>query len=271
MDLANAEQLQRLRGGIKNWNNWFGEEVERIGRVPEIDLTRAHLNGTHLAGAHLTKAILGYTILANVSLSRVIGLDQIEHRGPSSLGMDTLLNSDGSLPEIFLRGVGLPDHVIAYIPSLVCQPLQYYTCFISYSTKDQEFADRLYADFQAKGVRCWLATEDMPIGGKLLDTIDQAIRLREKLLLILSEYSVASEWVEDEVKTAFEEERRRKQTVLFPVRLDDVVMDTGEAWATKLRADRHIGDFRGWRDHDDYQRTLAKVLKNLQPTEPPAS
>jgi hypothetical protein len=63
-----------------------------------------------------------------------------------------------------------------------------------------------------------------------------AIRLRDKLLLILSEHSIKSDWVETEVTTAFEEELKRGQTVLFPIRLDDAVMDTKEAWAAKLRA-----------------------------------
>ena len=66
----------------------------------------------------------------------------------------------------FLRGVGLPDNLIDYLPSLLNQPIQFYSCFISYSSKDQEFADRLHADLQNKGVRCWFAPHDMPIGAK---------------------------------------------------------------------------------------------------------
>lgn len=42
-------------------------------------------------------------------------------------------------------------------------------------------------------------------------------------------------WVEDEVDRAFDEERRRNQLVLFPVRIDDTVMKTPEPWAVKLR------------------------------------
>jgi hypothetical protein len=45
---------------------------------------------------------------------------------------------------------------------------------------------------------------------------------------------------------AFEEERKRKQTVLFPMRLDDRVITAKEAWAAQLRA-RNIGNFRHWR------------------------
>ena len=94
----------------------------------------------------------------------------------------------------------------------------------------QAFAERLHADLQNKGVRCWFAPHDMRIGAKMLDTIDEAIRLRDKVLLILSEGAIASDWVEGEVTRALDEERNRKQVVLFPVRIDDAVMQTSEAW-----------------------------------------
>jgi hypothetical protein len=71
----------------------------------------------------------------------------------------------------------------------------------------------------------------MKIGGKILDEIDTAIRLRDKVLLILSEHSIKSDWVEDEVSKAFAEDRKRAETLLFPVRLDNAVIDTSEAWA----------------------------------------
>ena len=58
--------------------------------------------------------------------------------------------------------------------------------------------------------------------------------------------------METEVEAAVEEESRRKQTVLFPIRIDDSVMETNEAWAAKIRRARHIGDFTSWKDHDAY-------------------
>jgi hypothetical protein len=93
-----------------------------------------------------------------------------------------------------------------------------------------------------------------------IDTLDQAIRLRDKVLLVLSEVSIACEWVEDEVTRAFAEEQQREGTVLFPVRIDDAVFTTNEAWAVKPRDDRNIGDFRRWKDHDRYQKTLTRLL-----------
>ena len=136
-------------------------------------------------------------------------------------------------------------------------------CFISYSAKDQDFAERIHADLQNRGVRCWFAPHDMPIGGKILDEISEAIRSRDKVVLVLSQHSIKSDWVEDEVMTAFAEERKRKQIVLFPIRLDDAVTGTSEAWATKLRDSRNIGDFRRWKDHDAYQESFERVMRDL--------
>ena len=227
------------------------------------NLTGATIAETSLVGADLTGAILYKTIFAGSNLSAVRGLDACQHLGPSIIDHRTLQRS-GPLPLAFLRGVGLPDNLIDYLPSLLNQPIQFYSCFISYSSKDQEFADRLHADLQNKGVRCWFAPHDMPIGAKIIDAIDEAIRLRDKVLLILSKNAIESDWVEDEVTKAFAEERARKQLVLFPVRLDDAVMKTTEAWAGKLRDNRNIGDFRRWKDHDAYQKALERVLRDLK-------
>ncbi len=226
-------------------------------------LDYANLHDANLRGANLTKSYLYETIFADVDLTSVIGLDTCRHDGPSIIDHRTLQKS-APLPLAFLRGVGLPDNLIDYLPSLLGQAIQYYTCFISYSSKDQDFADRIHTDLQSKGVRCWFAPHDLPIGAKTRDEIDAAIRLRDKVLLILSEHSIQSDWVEDEVTTAFEEEQKRGQAMLFPIRLDDAVMETKEAWAAKLRANRNIGDFRRWKDHDAYQKALERAIRDLK-------
>jgi hypothetical protein len=244
--------------------NLFGANLSNATLVG-ADLSRADLRR-----ANFTKAELGETILGDVDLTSIIGLETCIHGGPSTIDHRTLQKS-GSLPLAFLRGVGLAEHLIDYLPSLLNQAIQHYSCFISYSTKDQEFADRLHADLQNKGIRCWLASHDLPIGGKILDAVDEAIRLRDKMVLILSKHSIKSNWVEKEVKKALEEEdvRKPKQTVLFPIRLDDVVMKTKEAWAGLVRRDRNIGDFRQWKDHDAYKQSLERVVRDLTIKQPP--
>ena len=291
--MANDKHLAILRQGSVIWNEWRerspGEKPDlNTADLTNTDLSEAHLNGANLSGADLNGANLGgaalgwanltnadlteadfsgarlfETIFANVDLTDTKGLNACEHVGPSPIDFRTLSRSR-NVPLSFLRGCGLPDNLIDYLPSLQGDAIQFYSCFISYSSKDQLFAERLHADLQNKGVRCWFAPHDLPIGAKTWDAIDQAIRLRDKLLLILSKASLASDWVEDEVSKAYAEERSRKNVVLFPIRIDNAVMSTAEPWAVKLRDQRNIGDFRRWREPAEYQGNLERLLRDLK-------
>jgi len=59
-------------------------------------------------------------------------------------------------------------------------------------------------------------------------------------------------------------EHKQNKLVLFPIRLDDAVMETDRAWAASLRRTRHIGDFRAWKDHDPYQKSFDRLLRDLK-------
>lgn len=238
--------------------------------LSNADLTGADLTGAYLASidlgkTNLNKSKMGWTILADVDLSVVTGLETVVHTGPSEISIGTIYRSNGNIPQVFLRGAGVPDTFITYIASLTGKAIQYYSCFISYSGKDETFVQRLHADLQQKGVRCWFAPEDMKIGDKIRPRIDESIRIHDKLLLVLSESSINSTWVEKEVETAFEEEGKRNQIVLFPVRLDEAVMETHQAWAADIRRTRHIGDFTQWKDHDAYHQAFERLLRDLKP------
>ena len=191
-------------------------------------------------------------------------MDTLSHRGPSHISIDTIYRSEGHIPETFLRNAGVPDSFITYMHSLVVRPIDYYTCFISYSNKDEAFARRLYADLQSNGVRCWFAPEDMKIGDNIHARIDESIHMYDKLLLVLSEHALASTWVEREVAAALEKEQQQGQRVLFPIRLDGTVMQTTAAWVADIRRRKHIGDFIKWKQHDDYQQAFERLLRDLQ-------
>jgi len=232
-------------------------------------LPAAILMRTNLTRANLYQATFGETVFTDVDLSTIQYIESCTHSAPSVLDHRTLMRS-GRLPEVFLRGCGLPDSLINYLPSLLNEPVQFYSCFISYSSKDEEFAKHLHADLQNNGVRCWFAPEDMKIGDKIRPAIDESIRVYDKLLLILTEQSIKSAWVEKEVETAFEKEQRQQQTVLFPIRLDDAVMEAEEAWAADIRRTRHIGDFCGWKNHGSYRTAFDRLLRDLKATSKPS-
>ena len=255
------------RGGPQPGVPFSGEPQRGGPRQSESLPTGADLRETDFS-----EAALASTVFADVDLSTAKGLETVRHIGPSTIGVDTIYRSKGKIPEVFLRGAGLPDEFIAYIGSLVGRPIQFYSCFISYSGKDQEFADRLYEGLQNKGVRCWFAPHDVKAGKKLHEQIDAAIRLHDKLLLILSEHSMNSEWVKTEIFNAREREIAEKKRKLFPVRLvpfetlyDWKCFDakTGKDLAREI-AEYFIPDFANWKDHDSFQNGFERLLKDLK-------
>jgi hypothetical protein len=314
--MTNEEHLARLQQGVAAWNQWRAEHPEipldlrgadlsrmalagadlggadlAFANLVGADLTGADLTGADLGGADLVMvnlrgadlagtnfdaAKIGGTIWGSVDLSQVRGLDAVQHAGPSTIGIDTLYRSNGRIPEVLLRGVGVPEEFITYIKSLVGRPFEFYYCFISYSSKDQEFAERLHADLQNKGVRCWFAPHDVQRGRKLHEQIDEAIRVCDRLLLILSPYSMNSEWVKTEIAKARQREVREHRQVLFPIRLvsfeavrdwECFDADTGKDSAREVR-EYFIPDFSNWKDYDTYQKAFQQLLRDLKPNTP---
>ena len=122
------------------------------------------------------------------------------------------------------------------------------------------------------GVRCWFAPHDVQGGKKLHEQIDEAIRLHDKLLLILSPHSMESEWVKTEIAKARKREVRDQRRVLFPIRLSPFETlrdwecfdaDTGKDSAREIR-EYFIPDFSNWKDHDAYKKAFDRLLRDIQ-------
>jgi len=247
--------------------------------LDEVDFTDARLKGASFRGARLSRVNFDHAKLEQVDfsdskidsvifsdndLSSAIGLDTITHLGPSSLGIETIYQSGATIPDSFMRGCGVFENFITYSRSLLGTPIDFYSCFLSYSSKDEAFANRIYADLRARGVRCWYAPEDLKIGDSLRVSIDRSIHIHDKLLLVLSKASIASQWVEQEVETTLLREREEDRTILFPVTLDKSIFSIKTGWPALIRNTRRIGDFKNWKKHDHYQKAFDRLLADLK-------
>jgi len=178
--MANEEHVALLRQGVARWNEWRKQNFLvapnfRKANITEAnlpwanlrgaDLTRADLTEANLSRANLSRANLGWanltganldsahlyeTVFVNTNLGDARGLDHCRHEGPSTIDHRTLTIS-GPLPLPFLRGCGLPDQLIDYLPSLLNQAIQFYSCFLSYSTEDQVFANGFMPTCKTRG------------------------------------------------------------------------------------------------------------------------
>src|SRR5262249_16383184 len=140
----------------------------------------------------------------------------------------------------------------------------------------EAFAQRLHSRMQQEHLRVWFAPEDMEGGKKLHEQIFDAIRVHDKLLLVLSEHSMNSEWVATEIRRARIREREENRQILFPIRVvawDKIAgwecfdADSGKDLAVEIR-EYYIPDFSNWKEHDKFEAEFAKLLKSLkQPRE----
>jgi len=226
-------------------------------------LMEANLIGAFLDNSDFTQTFVGGTVFGDNDLSTVKGLETVRHLGPSTIGIDTIYKSKGNIPEAFLRGAGVPEDFIVYMKSLVGKVIDFYSCFISYSTQDDDFAQRLYADLQAKNVRCYKFDRDAKWGEPVWGEIDTAIRHYDKLVVICSQHSLQSPPVIREIERALQKEDREHRNVLFPIRIDDYLFDE---WDHPRKADvvsKVIGDFRGWENQATYAEAFPRFLDAL--------
>jgi Pentapeptide repeats (8 copies)/TIR domain len=254
--------------------------------LSEAGLIGATLIGTTLNSANLRDCGIGWTILDYVDLRGVVGLETIIHHGPSVIGTDTLNRSTGTIPAPFLRKSGMSENFITFVSSPMTTSIEYPTCFISYCSQDQEFGKRLSLDLQDQGIRCQHTPEEPEVGGtfwqpitRTLWYVDEAydnevlsaevpesIWMYDKLVVVLSEYSLQSGQVEREVLDALAKEKRYGKWFLFPVRLDERVLHLTPApwWLSEMRRHHEIGDFVRWKHHYHYQAALDRLLRDVQ-------
>ncbi len=307
--MCNPQHLAKLWDGVEAWNEWRRENPRIRPNLREADLSRADLSGSNLAGAQLGEAKLfnsnlsgsdlrgasligadlsesdlsgadltgawaARVLFVNLDLRGVRGLDAVVHSGPSTVGVDTIYKSDGKIPHSFLRGCGVPEALITYIPSLVAAQagIEYNSLFISYSTEDHEFAERLAADLEVNGFRCWFTPHNSDTDELMRVQTDHTIQMQDKVLLILSKDSMNSQWAKEEVEKAYNRGVNENRRVLYPIAVcpleelakwEETDLGSGKESALEI-GEYFIPNFSNWPDHYSFRQVFSEFLRDLQ-------
>ncbi len=242
--------------------------------LSQANLTSADLREAVFEGAQLNQATILNTGFGRTRMRGAKGLSELRIYGDCIVDLVTIERS-WPLPDSFLSGCGLPEDYIHFIHDHMLEPIQLYSCFISYSIVDEEFATRLHNDFQAAGVRCWKWDHDARTGRKLWREITEGIRLYEKVVLIASESSLKSAAVNEEIDNAImkEAESFKKKNdgkkdvdpdVLFPVALDEYLFKGWEHPRKVKVLEKVIADATKWKDPEAYAKIRDKLINDLK-------
>jgi len=169
----------------------------------------------------------------------------------------------------FLERCGIPSEVFSLYMNLVSSS-KHESVFISYSSHDEAFARELQSELSKQGIETWFAPHDIRGGRTIMEQIQKGIRTKDRVILVLSESSMASSWVATEIRESIESDRGVAK--LFPVRLVDYPKikswrlfdaDAGTDLAVKIR-EFYIPDFSNWGQREQFSIAVTRLVQALQ-------
>ena len=226
------------------------------------DLRGARINKSDLDSAIFFQASMGFTLLANCDLSQAIGLDFVNHTGPSTISLDTLAKSRGRIPRIFLEQAGVPGPLIAAQDAVANAPRAYPTVLLVCSKDDESLAARLINGLAGSEIRSWsLAADDEAAlqSGEL--TLDQSVYY-DCLLLLCTAESLANPLTSRYFAELARGNGRNSTRSIISLGADETFYQREDRLCSTLRKGQ-VSDFRGWKEPAVYDSALAALIRSL--------
>ena len=89
--------------------------------------------------------------------------------------------------------------------------------FISYSSKDSDFAHKLSNDLKSFGIDVWLDEWEIKVGDDIRKKVEHGITTYKYFGIILSKNAVASKWVDRELSAAYMKEIEDGNIFILPI------------------------------------------------------
>jgi hypothetical protein len=245
-------------------------------KCQNTDFFQTQFWSVDLTGTDMTGSSFGYSIFQDCDMSDIIGLDQVRHDCPSTIGLDSVFQSHGKIPESFLLEAGLPAAALDFLKPASSDSTSLREVYIACIDQDQEIAKTLRDDLRAKGVRCWVFSQ-LVRGSALVDRhsasdqeeIERWIRDYDKMIILGSVASLEVETLLNDITAAKQMQLTTEKWCMFLGAIDEALIEKRARFSRTLTAEHVVFDFTAQQsDRAAYLKEverLAVALKQDQP------
>ena len=236
----------------------------------QADLTGADLRGATIIKADLESAVffetvLGITTFINCDLSRVMSLEFVRHTGPSTIGLDTLARSGGSIPRRFLQDAGVAAPLIEAQDPFNGVKRDFPSVLTIGSMGDEILARRLRDSLRAVQIPCWsIAVDDEP-AIRSGETILAHTVYFDRLVLLCTESSLQSSQTRRYMTELAAGKGPESQRNITSLAADTLFDHSQDGLCARLKQGTVV-DFRGWEDDGVFETALASLVNVLAGT-----
>ncbi|UCF68372.1 MAG: toll/interleukin-1 receptor domain-containing protein [Acidobacteriota bacterium] len=129
-----------------------------------------------------------------------------------------------------------------------------YKIFLSYSSHDTRFVERLARELNESQISNWFDRRNLLVGDLFFEEIAQGIEQCEYLGVVISKSALESGWVKKEIELAIKHEITKQKVIVLPILIDDV-------WdqVPAILQDKSYADFRS-----SYEEGMKQLLARIQ-------
>lgn len=137
--------------------------------------------------------------------------------------------------------------------------------FISYSNVDKKFVNELAQKLKIYGVSVWYDDWEIKVGDSIVDKVYAGLEKSDALVIVLSNESVKSKWVKEELNTAIIKKIQDNNIIILPVLKEEceIPISLKQLKYADFRSDVNIG-FMELLDAIEPLRTLWNYLKLIK-------
>lgn len=124
--------------------------------------------------------------------------------------------------------------------------------FIGYAHQDNQFVEKLAEDIEEYGIEFWCDLWKFQAGYSLRTKVEQGVNAGDCLFVVLSQHSINSKWVENEISMALLKELEGRKIFFLPLLIDNSEIPL------RLKG-KFFADFRS-----DYEKGIETIMDRIK-------